>query len=114
MTDAKYEFISPELQAKIELSSTLPDTGESQLYTQLITHLIEEAPTSFWQKSQKELQPYEFHGQILAALLRSYSVDFDHDHQYPAHEMLQFLVDEVKAEFLQQMLPPPYDEDEDE
>lgn len=112
MTRMNYEINSPEIKAKIEIDSTLPDRGESHLYTQLLTEMIEESPTNFWQHDKKELQPQEFHGLVLAALIRSYAVDWPHD-PLPAHEMLTFLVQDVK-EYLQEIVPHFDDDDEGE
>lgn len=109
-----FEIMSEDLQAKIEISSTLPDTGQSQVYTQLLARLIEESPTTFWQKNKIELEPQEFHGLILAAVARSYAAEWPHDFKLPAHEMLTLLIDEVKADYLQQMLPTHDDEDSDD
>jgi hypothetical protein len=108
-----FEFTSPDLQAKIEITSALADPGESHIYTQLLAHLIEQAPTDSWHNNPKELTPQQFHGIILATVARRYSVDFDPDFKYPAHEIVQILINDTKDELLQEILPVSYDNEDD-
>lgn len=114
MVQWQFEFASPDLQAKIEITSSLLDPGESHIYAQLLTHMIEQASTSSWHNNEKELRPWEFYGLILAAVARSYSVDFDHDLKFSAQEILQFLINETKDEYLQEILPVSYDDDDED
>ncbi len=116
MNSYKFELYNYELKVKIEAESSLPDSGidNSQVYTQIIAHLIEEAQLDFWMKSSEEVEPLDFYAQIFAALARScaYTSDMLSEPQ-PAHKILSdLLVELIEANYLQEVLPHPNKDDE--
>jgi len=73
MKESHIDLNSEEFKAEIKVFSTWPDGTESHAYAQLITELIDNAATDFWEKHPRELQPDDFYATILNAIARCYA-----------------------------------------
>lgn len=93
MSKTYIELNGPELKAKINMDSTLPDGTESHAYAQLITELIDNAATDFWMKHPAELEPDDFYALILSAIARSYAFMHPVEVADSAHNLLIEYID---------------------
>src|SRR5262249_13855730 len=62
-----------DLRLNVQASDPRSTLSNSNLYTRAITSLLESADTDFWEKSDNEIDPVDFYGEILEVLVKHYA-----------------------------------------